>query len=287
MIVLLLEHKSDPSTPYGVNIGDGRQLVTCAADDEVAETIAAQAAGFAVVFVGPVSEADAFLQSAMASTEPYRLWHYLSGPRPVSPSLVDYTSAAQMREALVPSVDLDLRCRILGIDWLEPGAVPADLFGERFTGTNVVVRETRQWVEGERGPVARLTTPVAIREDGTDGESWTRRKAYPGRLQTQRGDQRRQEAVSRAATWATVAAGMLLQDEEAGVLAVTQWAATIGTARETFERLAITAPLVDAIRVSSEPWWSVSASSLGLTSLIGLDGAADVRACALRVFEGW
>ena len=287
MIALLLEHKTDPTVSYGVDLGDGRQLITCAADDELTQTTAAQAAGFSVVFVGPVSEAQAFLQSAKASTEPYRLWDYISGPRPVSPSLVDWTSPSQMRVELVPSVTVDLLCRIVQIDWYAPGAVQVDPFGERKTGT-LVLREVREWTEGPLGPVSRADTITAIRTDGTDGESWERTKSWTGRESADRGtDRRKREVIGRLIMWVTVAIASTGVTADQANLMLAEWARTTGEARRELEDNANAAPWDTAVVEGTEPWWVVPWAAFGL-DLPGVDEQpATLRDAVRLVLAHW
>lgn len=269
-------------TGWGLPLSDGTQLRHGV--DVLGAIADAQAAGYTVVAYGPEALVVSEIRDGLTSGLDLRLWDHTTSHPPARAELVDFTSPSQMAAALVPSVTIDLQCRITRIDWLAPGATPADPFGERFAGT-LVIREDRTWTEGPLGPVSRVDTLTAYLQDGTPGETWTRGKRYDGRISAERGDKRRRECVQRMTTWLGVAGVATGLSPDEAVLAIVGWASTIGAEREAFERLANPGPLLGAVTVAADTWWGVPCAAIGLD--VGLPAGATVRDAVLASLSTW
>lgn len=221
---------------------------------------------------------------------PVRLARHVVGPLPRDVRMVRWDDPAQVPVALVPSVEIDLHGQIMAIDWLAPddglggGPVQLDPYGERYTGT-LVVREVRMYTEGPLGPVARVDTLTAYREDGTTLDPWTTRREYLGHVSKAKGDARRARTIDRLGGWIAAALATAAGDPAQAPALVSAWASTHAGQISAFRDSADPAPLLAALASTADPGLLLEAGPLGIhLAATEVDPTGTVAdACALSL----
>lgn len=241
-------------------------------------------------------QSDELVTLHTGAAAPLRLWAYIANPNAFSAESVNFTSMSDMKEALEPSVEINLRGRVTQIDWLAPDQPigPLDPFNERFTGTPVV-REKREWTEGTLGPLRCVYTFEAIREDGTVGATWQRQRTFKGRMSKDKGDTLRKRTYNRLSTWAAAGAyGVAVAQKAANpstmaAMVLSAWGSSHKEAIIDFIDNGNARPLVRAFASSEDAFLDVPASSLAIHVVGGdaIDPAGTVRDALVTALSAW